>query len=48
MIRNLLIDRGDYAVVKYVSEDLQLGNSTHVAAAFANRYVLPCTCKTYV
>ena len=44
LIRNLLINRGDYAVVKYLSEDLQLGNSTHFAAALANRYVLPCTC----
>ena len=44
LIRNLLIDRGDYAVVKYLTEDLELGNSTHVAAALANRYVLLCTC----
>jgi hypothetical protein len=44
VIRNLLINRGDYAVVKYLTEDLELGNSTHVAAALANRYVLLCTC----
>ena len=36
VIRNLLINRGDYAVVKYLTEDLELGNSTHVAAALAN------------
>ena len=44
LIRNLLINRGDYAVVKYLTEDLELGNGTHVAAALANRYVLLCTC----
>jgi hypothetical protein len=44
LIRNLLINRGDYAVVKYLTEDLELGNGTHVAAALSNRYVLLCTC----